>query len=152
VLEAGAKKTGRSIDDIDIWWITHREVNSIPGTAQKLVSGMVADNAILLSRFTLNGKFIPEKYKDSIIKLGQSYDLTTHGYSNALTNYAEIAENLGIAQYLVKRFAIAGTPDECISQINTAAQAGARQFMVSLPGPNRPQKLHDWHDLVMTQV
>ena len=107
VLEAGAKKAGRRIEDIDIWWITHREVNSTPGAAQNLVSGMVADNAILLSRFTLDGKFIPESYKDSIIKLGQSYDLKTHGHSNALTNYAEIAENLGIAEYLVKRFAIA---------------------------------------------
>jgi alkanesulfonate monooxygenase SsuD/methylene tetrahydromethanopterin reductase-like flavin-dependent oxidoreductase (luciferase family) len=42
-----------------------------------------------------------------------------------------------LTEFLVDRFASAGTPDDCVAQIRRAMTAGARQFMITgiVPDP-----------------
>ena len=56
--------------------------------------GGPAREANYLNRFTLEGKFIPEQYKEGIKALAGAYDLSTHGRPSPeqLTKYDELAQ------------------------------------------------------------
>jgi len=43
-----------------------------------------------------------------------------------------LLHRLGLFDYLRRRFAIAGTPDDCIAQIRAARAAGARNLMFTV--------------------
>ena len=50
---------------------------------------------------------------------------------------AGLTDRFGLTEFLVDRFAIAGTPADCVAQIRRAMAAGARQFVITgfVPDP-----------------
>ena len=103
----------------------------------------------------MEGKFIPDEYKEGIKTLGDSYDITQHGRPSREERQRTrgLAEELGVADYLRERSGgLTGTPEWCEENIKRLAGLGVNQFTTSLPGPDRPGRLRRWHDLVMTRV
>jgi len=154
VLDKGARSRGRTVNDLDIWWAAG--YNALDDSEEsEHPSGGHATAAHFLSRHTLEGKFIPDKYKAGIKKLGDSYDMTTHGKNVAEKQkyYQEIAEESGVAGYLTERFGcFTGNVDHCMSKLKEMADMGITQFTSSIPGPDRPGHLQKWHDLIMSKI
>ena len=60
-----------------------------------------------------------------------------------------LIEELGLVDYLADRFAIAGTPAECIRTIERAVEAGARRFWISIHFDDKLRFMRDWATKIM---
>jgi alkanesulfonate monooxygenase SsuD/methylene tetrahydromethanopterin reductase-like flavin-dependent oxidoreductase (luciferase family) len=86
-------------------------------------------------RFTLEGKGVPPDLHEKIKALQREYDAHQHEVPGAAN--APLPDRWDLTDFLADRFAIAGTPDDCLAQISRAMAAGARQFMITgfVPDP-----------------
>lgn len=127
--EAGAE-AGRDHGGFEVWWTAPWYVAEDGEAARREALWQVASFAHHISRRGVAGKFIPERYAGGILELGARYDLTTHGAPEAAQRdrYAELAHSLGVADYLVDRFTITGTPFEVAEKVRRMAAAGATQI------------------------
>ena len=154
-VEEGAAEAGRSLKDLDIWWNVAFNVYADPGDTPLERQGGATREANYLGRYTLEGKFIPDRYKEGIKKLSLAYDLTTHGRPSMeqLQKYERLAEEYGVLGYLNERYrGMTGTPDECIERIRRLAGLGVTQYNLNIPDLDRPQRLKAMKELVIDKL
>jgi alkanesulfonate monooxygenase SsuD/methylene tetrahydromethanopterin reductase-like flavin-dependent oxidoreductase (luciferase family) len=86
-------------------------------------------------RFTLEGKGVPPDLHEKIKALQREYNAHQHEVPGAAN--AALPDRWDLTDFLADRFAIAGTPDDCVAQVSRAMAAGARQFMITgfVPDP-----------------
>lgn len=153
-LGEGANKVGRTLRDLDIWW-------SIPFTIQHSATplldpqGGAAREANYLARYTLEGKFIPDEYKEGIKQLALVYDISTHGRptQNQLETYDRLAQKFGVKEYLTYRFSgLSGTPEGIIEKIRRNQDAGIVQYSINLPDHDRISRLSDIMGSVISRL
>ena len=153
-LAQGARSAGRDPESIDVWWSVPFNLRA-DGEEFLDPQGGPAREANYLNRFTLEGKFIPEQYKEGIKVLAEAYDLSTHGRPTPeqLTKYDELARQYGVKDYLTDRFGgISGTPDRCIENLKRNAAMGVRQYSINLPDANRPERLRRMMEEVISRL
>ena len=95
-----------------------------------------------LSRFTTEGKHIPAELLDRVVALGYQYRVDQHDKPDSYNR--ELIKELGILDYLAERFAVAGTVEECVVKLKSAAEAGARQFWMSIHFDDKERFLREW--------
>ena len=81
-------------------------------------------------RRTLEGKRIPTELWEPIEKLKAAYRPHEHELLGAERFHAKIVDELGLKGYLAERFAIGGTPQDCLDQIERAAEAGVKKIFL----------------------
>jgi 5,10-methylenetetrahydromethanopterin reductase len=108
-------------------------INEDPAAATRKAEWLVASFAHHFSRFSLRDKFVPERHHAGIRELGQAYDLESHGSMTAsqAAGYRELASKLGVRDYLLERFVIAGTRAEVAARVETLAKRGVRRYNAS---------------------
>lgn len=141
-VRAGTESAGRALDDIDLWWLPVANVRGERSAAIDEVAMTLASAGSHLSRFTTEGKHIPTELHDAVVALGERYRPEEHSKPDS-TNRGLIRE-LGLLDYLADRFAIAGTAEECVAKIEAAAEAGARQFWMSIHFDDKERFLRDF--------
>ena len=154
-VEEGAVAAGRTLNDLDIWWNVAFNVYTDTDSAPLERQGGATREANYLGRYTLEGKFIPDRYKEGIKKLSLAYDLTTHGRPSLeqLREYDRLAEEYGVRDYLNERYrGMTGTPDECIERIRRLAGLGVAQYNLNVPDLDRPQRLKAMKELVIDKL
>jgi len=143
----GAERAGRSLDEIDMWWLPLTNVAADKATAVHEIGMSLASAGSHLSRFTTEGKHIPPELMAKVKELGDRYRHDHHDKPEG-TNRALIAE-LGLTDYLAERFSIAGTPEDCVEKLKRAVDAGARQFWMSVHFDDKVRFMRDWSAQVM---
>jgi 5,10-methylenetetrahydromethanopterin reductase len=141
-VRAGAQAAGRDPGAIDLWWWPDANVAASQGEAVEEIKMSLAAAGNHLSRFTTEGKHIPPELLEPVRTLGRRYGFDTHtrpGSSNT-----RLIEELGLVDYLADRFAVAGTPAECVKKLGAAVDAGARQFWISVHFDDKERFLRDW--------
>jgi 5,10-methylenetetrahydromethanopterin reductase len=126
---------GGQVEDMQLTWNSGGiHVDETPGAAIEKAEWLLGSFSHHFSRFGLGGKFVPGKYHDGIRELGQAYDLARHGRLpvQQVDGYRELASKLGVREYLIERFVIAGTRSEVASQIDALAQRGVRRFSAAV--------------------
>lgn len=134
-IERGARAAGRTLADVDVWWFAKTNVGDTRAAAIEPIKMALAASANHAFRFTLEGKGVPADLYEKIRGLQRDYDSHQHELEGAAN--AELTDRWGLTEFLVDRFAFAGTPDDCIAQVRRAMSAGARQFMITgiVPDP-----------------
>jgi alkanesulfonate monooxygenase SsuD/methylene tetrahydromethanopterin reductase-like flavin-dependent oxidoreductase (luciferase family) len=61
---------------------------------------------------------------------------------------AQLVRQLGLEEYLGDRFAVAGTQDDCLRQIERAAGAGANQLWMSIYFPDKLRFIEEWAKII----
>src|SRR5262245_46651600 len=125
-VRAGALEAGRDADALDLWWWP--DVNVAAGYREgveeiKMSLAMAGNH---LTRFTTEGKHIPPELLPRIKTLGERYAFADHSLPQG--GNGQIIDDLGLVDYLADRFAIVGTPGDCVKKLQRAIDAGARQF------------------------
>jgi len=146
-VRAGAREAGRDFDAIDMWWWPDVNVAASRREAIEEITMSLAAAGNHLSRFTTEGKHIPPELLPRVKELGARYtfgDHVTPGSANC-----RLIEELGLVDYLADRFAAAGTPEDCVRTLERAADAGARQFWMSVHFDDKVRFLRDWAGKVM---
>ena len=105
------------------------------------------------ARWGVEGRFVPEELQNGVVELGRAYDLVTHGAvpPEQQEHYARLADELGVGEYLRRRFVFAGTPDEVEAQIRAAIAAGAGRFDGAIDAdlPEHRERITSWARLVL---
>lgn len=130
LIAEGADSAGRSMDDIEVWFTCFWFVDDVPGGAMAEGGWAATAFALHFARGRTEGKFVPEEYVAGIEALGTDYDLVAHGHPAATLKrrYVDRADELGVGEYIRRRFMFCGTPAEVEGQIRAAMGAGARNF------------------------
>jgi len=141
-IERGARAAGRALADLDVWWFAKTNVADTAEGAIAPITMALAASANHAFRFTLEGKGVPPALHDRITGLQRDYDAHHHEIAGA--GNAGLTGRWGLTDFLVDRFAIAGTPDDCAAQIRRAMGAGARQFVITSFVPDPRAFMRRW--------
>jgi len=153
ILEAGAREAGRSVSDIEVWFTCFWWVDERPGRANADGAWSATAFALHFADSGVEHKFIPDDLKAPLLEIGKAYDLRSHGHPDPEQKaaYVELADRLGVGDYLRGRFMFAGTPDEVEAQIRAAMAAGARNFDGAIDAdlPEHEERISSWARLVL---
>jgi 5,10-methylenetetrahydromethanopterin reductase len=141
-VEAGAREAGRDPATLDLWWWPDVNVAASYREGVEEIKMSLAAAGNHLSRFTTEGKHIPPDLLEKVKILGQRYAFSSHTLPGSPNN--RLIEELGLVDYLADRFAVVGTPAECIAKLQAAVEAGARQFWMSVHFDDKERFLRDW--------
>jgi alkanesulfonate monooxygenase SsuD/methylene tetrahydromethanopterin reductase-like flavin-dependent oxidoreductase (luciferase family) len=92
-------------------------------------------------RFGLEGKLVPDELRATVQEYVDGYVLYDH-VLQAGQNPKRMDE-LGLTDYALRRFALAGTPRDWIARIAELAEAGATKLWVGLGGSDLDRQRHD---------
>ena len=134
-IERGARAAGRTLDDIDVWWFAKTRLADSRAAAIEPIKMALAASANHAFRFTLEGKGVPPDLHEKIRALQREYNAHHHEIAGAAN--ASLPDRFDLTEFLADRFAVAGTPADCVAQLRRAMGAGARQFMITgfVPDP-----------------
>jgi 5,10-methylenetetrahydromethanopterin reductase len=152
-LEVGANEAGRSLDDLEVWFTSFWWTDETPGKAKADGAWSATAFALHFADSGVEHKFIPNELKAPLLEIGRAYNLRTHGHPSEeqKDEYVELADRLGVGDYLRERFMFAGTPDEVEAQIRAAIAAGAQNFDGAIDAdlPQHEERITKWGSLVL---
>jgi 5,10-methylenetetrahydromethanopterin reductase len=129
-IREGAEMAGRRLADLDIWFFAKTNIADEAGTAVDEIRMALAASANHAFRRTLEGKHLPAHLHEPIEKLKAAYRPHEHELLGAERRHAQLVDELGLKAYLAERFALVGTADDCIAQIERAAAAGVQKIFL----------------------
>ena len=126
----GAQAARRDWGSIEVWLFGVGAIADDPAQAQDEVRGAaVAVAAYVLPGYRAAG-LLPGEVAASVDQLLREYQYGEHLTPGRTSNY-HLAERLGIAPYLLERFALAGSPAECLRRLQQLREAGVENFCLS---------------------
>jgi 5,10-methylenetetrahydromethanopterin reductase len=156
LLEEGARDTGRSLAELEVWFTCFWWVDEAPGKARADGAWSATAFALHFADSGVEGKFIPDDLKTPLLEIGKAYDLASHGHPSEEQKaaYVELADRLGVGDYLRSRFMFAGTPPEVEEQIRSALRAGATNFDGAIDAdlPEHEERIASWARLVLPRL
>lgn len=136
-LRIGAERAGRTLDDIDIWALGRVNVGADRNVLINEIRMELASTAHHAFRFTQEGKMVPPQFADAIREVQQGYKPTHHEDLGESPN-AQLMQDPDLLTYMVDRFAVLGSPDECVQQIQRIREAGIHQILFTGFVDDRP--------------
>lgn len=130
----GAKGAGRDPGEVEMWQIAALDCNADGEAARRKVGAILAFMAAgyILGTGDLSKRGVPEQFHEPIRELRRLYS-TRPGDADA-----DLVDRLGLFDYLTERFAIYGTPAQCIEQLERARDAGLKRVMFTVSVASDP--------------
>src|SRR5262249_1103318 len=121
----GARAAGRDPATLEVWVFGPANVaESREQAVAPLRAAAAATGHFSFSRgLELAG--VPADLVAAVQRLAREYRTQDHQGGTGSFN-AHLVESLGLSDYMTRRFALAGTPQECIDQARAVAEAGVR--------------------------
>lgn len=126
LIAAGARAAGRATDNIDVWWIACLDVNEHREVALEKLGNILGFVAAYILGPAPEQRGVPPTLVPAIQELRKTYTTRRSEMD------AELTRRLGLFDYLRRRLAVAGTPDDCVTQVRAALAAGARNLMFTV--------------------
>ena len=122
-----ARAAGRDPSEVDIWQIACLDCGLDGQASRRKIGAILAFvSAYVMGGGDLARRGVPAEHRAALQELRRRYS-TRPGDADA----ALVAE-LGLFDYLSRRLAVCGTPDECLAQVRAAQAAGVRRLMFSV--------------------
>jgi 5,10-methylenetetrahydromethanopterin reductase len=131
-LHEGAKEAGRDAADLEIWWAPRLSIAKNRENALKDVRASVASSGNHALRSGFAGKQVPNHLKNNLRRFHQEYDYSQHGVKTGKN--AQLVNQLGLTEYFLDRFAVAGTPSDIVERVRSLARLGLKNLWLSSPG------------------
>jgi 5,10-methylenetetrahydromethanopterin reductase len=129
-IRQGAGDAGRSMDDIEVWWMLKPYLAPSEEEAWRDLRWTLAGTANHLFRFTMDGKFVPPELHEPIRMLQREYAANTHGKVAEGAHNARLVDQYGLTEWLGRRFALAGPPEVIIDRIRAMARRGVTNLLL----------------------
>jgi len=151
-IRAGAEEAGRDFDSLDVWWWGHINISgSRERSLEDLLPALCAAGNHL-TRFTHEGKHIPEELLESFRKLRAAYEVEGHFVPGRGSVNARLVEELGLRDYLAERFAVAGSPADCAERIHELAERGVTRIWTPPSFTDKMAFMRSWSGEVMPRL
>lgn len=124
----GARQAGRDPQLVEQWQIASLDCNEDGAAARSKAGAILAFMAggYIFKTTNLAQRGVPEQLREPINELRRRYS-TRPGDADA-----RLVDELGLFDYLAKRFAIYGTPDQCLDQLCAARDGGLKRVMFTV--------------------
>lgn len=116
-LSRGAVQAGRSLQSLDVWWHLGASVARNRDEAIAGIRFNLASKVNHLMRFRRQEKHIPIGYLDALERIHREYNYLEHLSPGGSGANARLVGESGVEDYLADRYAIVGTPDECMARL-----------------------------------
>ena len=129
IIKEGCDEVGRNPDELDIWWQTTLAFSSSVEEGMRTNLGV---NINWMTMGSMDGKLIPEEYREPLRKLTQNQHSFTTTYHDVDRGALEVqqAKDLGIYDWLMTRSArLWGTPDDISRRVVELADMGITQLL-----------------------
>jgi alkanesulfonate monooxygenase SsuD/methylene tetrahydromethanopterin reductase-like flavin-dependent oxidoreductase (luciferase family) len=124
---AGGKGGGPAADDLEIWQVAALDCNDDRDLARNRVGAMLAFLAgYVIGNKHLERRGVPEVLRAQLLQLHARYN-TRPGDADI-----KLIQELGLFDYLSRRLAICGNPQDCLAQALAAKSAGAERLMLTV--------------------
>ncbi|MGH3250576.1 MAG: hypothetical protein ACRDOI_30815, partial [Trebonia sp.] len=118
--ESKAVSDAADLPPVEVWASVRlavaRSAAEVPALRARLVPRAVSASHFAFSG-GLSGKHIPAAFRDVMEQRYARYDYAWHGRSGSSPNAAMFADRPDIEDYLLSRFAVVGTADDCRCQL-----------------------------------
>ena len=138
-IHAGAREAGRDPGAVDVWFTARSSLHEDRERAIDNVKASVSSILNHAMRFGLDGKQVPDDLRAKIQAYVDGYDLYDH-VLHAGRNPRRMAD-LGLTDYAIDRWALAGTPRDWIARIEQLAERGATRLWVGVNGADLDAQL-----------
>ena len=147
-IEAGARRAGRTLADLDIWWLMGASIGPSNAVAVEAIKTHLAAASNAAFRGAWEGKGVPPELEPALRNLVEGYDFAEHEIPGETRHNVSALDDPALADYLARRFAIAGTATEFAAQVRQAASWGADQLWLTMPLPDKYGFLAEVRDTV----
>jgi len=137
----GARVTGRSLDDIDIMPAGMIVVDDDGDLARRRVRSRMANRAHHNFRFTM--ETVPEGEAAGVQRFMDNFDISKPIEERIDPNF--------VTDYLLDRFTIAGTPQECIDKVKRLEADGIKRILITPPNAIYDQVMDAWGERVIAK-
>jgi 5,10-methylenetetrahydromethanopterin reductase len=136
-ISLGAERSGRTLDDLDLWWLAGASIAGTREAAVEAIKTHLAAAANAIYRTGTLGKAVPKELEPGVRELVSRYDFNEHELADPGSGNVRLVEELGLTDFLARRFAFAGTPDQFADQILEAYRWGATGLWMTMPLPDK---------------
>lgn len=148
-LETGAQRSGRGVADLDLWWYVPTNVHEDSAAAVAEVRPAVVSGAHAYFYGGVTGRSVPEELQGQVQRLAHEYVVEQHTRPGQSADNAELVDRLGLREYVLERFGIAGDPDEVTQRIAELHQRGIDNFWMSMHAADKGRVVRLMRDHVM---
>jgi 5,10-methylenetetrahydromethanopterin reductase len=139
-IHAGAREAGRDPAEVDVWFTAR---SSLHEDREKAIENVKASVSSILNhamRFGLEGKHVPADLRAKVQDYVDGYELYDHVLHHG-RNPRRMAD-LGLTDYAIDRWALAGAPRDWIARIEQLAERGATKLWVGVNGADLDAQRH----------
>jgi 5,10-methylenetetrahydromethanopterin reductase len=126
LIAAGAAETGRAAADVETWWIACLDCATTREAAHDKLGNILGFVAAYILGGAPDSRGVPPALVPAVHELRATYTTRRADMD------AGLVHRLGLFDYLRRRLAIAGTPDDCVEQMRAALAAGATRLMFTV--------------------
>lgn len=137
---AGARAAARNPSEVEVWFTTRSSLDADRNRAIERIHASVSSILNHSMRFGLEGKNVPGQLKAKIAEYIEGYELYDH-VLQAGRNQERMAE-LGLTEYGLERFALAGNVKDWIERIGELAESGASRLWLSTESGDLDRQIH----------
>ncbi len=141
-LAKGAHEAGRDVGAIDLMAAGIIHVSEDGENARKLARRRIANRAHHNFRLSLDS--VPEDEREGVRRFMEAFDI-----SKPLEERVPVEL---VSDYLVHRFTISGTPQECVERVRELKSIGVESFLVTPPEYAWEDVARLWAEEVMPHV
>ncbi|HKV53902.1 MAG TPA: LLM class flavin-dependent oxidoreductase [Candidatus Binataceae bacterium] len=139
-IHAGAREANRDPSEVDIWYTTRTSLHEDRDKAIANVKASVSSILNHAMRQGLDNKHVPNDFRTKIQEYVDGYVLYDHVLNEGRN--PKRMDELGLTEYAIQRFALAGNPRDWIARIEQLAEAGATKLWVGPVGGRLDAQLH----------
>ncbi|MGE4049125.1 MAG: LLM class flavin-dependent oxidoreductase [Acetobacteraceae bacterium] len=137
---AGAREAGRDPSEAEVWFTTRSSLDADRDKAIERIHASVSSILNHSMRFGLEGKNVPGQLRAKIAEYVAGYELYDH-VLQAGRNPKRMAD-LGLTEYGLERFALAGNAKDWIDRIGALAEMGASRLWLSTESGDLDRQIH----------
>jgi 5,10-methylenetetrahydromethanopterin reductase len=126
LVAAGAAETARAAGDTDVWWIACLDCAPKRDEALDKLGNILGFVAAYILGGAPAARGVPAELLPAVRTLRATYTTRRAGMD------ASLVRRLGLFDYLRERLAVAGTPEDCVTQARAAVAAGANRLMFTV--------------------
>ncbi len=149
---AGATKAGQRVEDLDIWWGLCGNVANGRQEALTQIKMLLAAKANHLARFPDQNKHVPPEFREVLDRIHKGYSYLEHQKPGENTTNARLVNESGLESYLAGRYAIVGTPEECLMRLAELEEMGVHKIWLNVHFDDKIGFMKRWSREVMAKI
>jgi 5,10-methylenetetrahydromethanopterin reductase len=146
----GMAEAGRRTGDVDVWWGLCGNVADTREQALSQIKMLLAAKANHLARFPDQNKHVPAEFRGVLDRIHKGYSYLEHQKPGETTN-ARLVNESGLESYLAGRYAIAGTPEQCLLRLSELEAMGVRKIWLNVHFEDKIGFMKRWSREVMAK-